>query len=423
MKYVRCRALAVAVLSAITLPAMAVYPTGSGANHTITYDAATYGSTGTITFNDWGYVGPSGAGYNDFYVPGTTGFDANNIGQKQKVVTFGVNSTGTTNIDWQTPDAAKTVKSDAGGITFSNANMDGQVNFYRWGYTTPANSTFNSMEIDKAGNYFVARQNMAFGFYDYFLYKDKTGVNPDQTYDTAINFQPYAISDAKGWCGSVLNSNPNGVSKMAGQVTFDFAFDAYLGNGRPNTGAFANTQIVPGFVMRSYGDYTVNVTTSGGVVQSYSGNAVMNNTNPLTGDLDPAYQNLVSFLGGGVVPKGAWVTADSYNPDGTKKLNADGTWNVTVASGTNLCDPSVETVRASDGAVCFKNSFAGYAFLMRADGSRMLYYINPTGHSNYVATDPAAYASISAVPVPAAVWLFGSGLLGLVGLARKKTNA
>lgn len=28
--------------------------------------------------------------------------------------------------------------------------------------------------------------------------------------------------------------------------------------------------------------------------------------------------------------------------------------------------------------------------------------------------------SITAVPVPAAVWLFGSGLIGLVGLARKK---
>jgi peptidyl-prolyl cis-trans isomerase A (cyclophilin A) len=28
--------------------------------------------------------------------------------------------------------------------------------------------------------------------------------------------------------------------------------------------------------------------------------------------------------------------------------------------------------------------------------------------------------NVSAVPVPAAVWLFGSGLLGLVGVARKK---
>ncbi|MDX2505336.1 MAG: hypothetical protein QNL62_12790 [Gammaproteobacteria bacterium] len=33
----------------------------------------------------------------------------------------------------------------------------------------------------------------------------------------------------------------------------------------------------------------------------------------------------------------------------------------------------------------------------------------------------ATYASFSPVPVPAAVWLFGSGLLGLIGIARRKT--
>ena len=32
-------------------------------------------------------------------------------------------------------------------------------------------------------------------------------------------------------------------------------------------------------------------------------------------------------------------------------------------------------------------------------------------------------ADVSAVPVPAAVWLFGSGLVGLVGVARRKKAA
>jgi len=37
--------------------------------------------------------------------------------------------------------------------------------------------------------------------------------------------------------------------------------------------------------------------------------------------------------------------------------------------------------------------------------------------------DPTLDAgAISSVPVPAAAWLFGSGLLGLVGVARKKTS-
>jgi len=34
-----------------------------------------------------------------------------------------------------------------------------------------------------------------------------------------------------------------------------------------------------------------------------------------------------------------------------------------------------------------------------------------------------AIADLSAVPVPAAVWLFGSGLLGLVGVARRRKTA
>jgi hypothetical protein len=32
-------------------------------------------------------------------------------------------------------------------------------------------------------------------------------------------------------------------------------------------------------------------------------------------------------------------------------------------------------------------------------------------------------ADVSAVPVPAAAWLFGSGLLGLVGVARRKSRS
>ncbi|MFC1772592.1 VPLPA-CTERM sorting domain-containing protein [Pseudomonadota bacterium] len=35
----------------------------------------------------------------------------------------------------------------------------------------------------------------------------------------------------------------------------------------------------------------------------------------------------------------------------------------------------------------------------------------------------AGTVNVSAVPVPAAVWLFGSGLLGLVGMARRKKAA
>ena len=40
--------------------------------------------------------------------------------------------------------------------------------------------------------------------------------------------------------------------------------------------------------------------------------------------------------------------------------------------------------------------------------------------SDTAGIDVAEFTRVSAVPVPAAVWLFGSGFLGLVGVARRK---
>lgn len=355
------------------------------------------GASGYIKFNDWGYVGPNGVGANDFQVG--AGFNSSNIGQIQHVVTNGP--------DWNTPDAGSHIQADLYGAyppdysvsDLYNASMDSGVNFYKWGYTTVAGSTFNNMQIDKAGNYHIARDDMAFQFYDTFAYHDTTGANPDTTYDTNINFQPYAISDAKGWCGSVLTSNPNGLAEMAGQVTFDFAFDAYLGNDpAPGyIGGGSAIQIVPNFVMRSYGSYEVHW-NDGADTLDYAGSAVMNNTNPLTGLLDPAYQNKVSFLGAGVVPLGVWINYD----------NSSSGYSLAATQGA---DGASDGQVREDGAVWHANAFAGYAFLMRADGSRTLEWISPTGHSAYVATT---------VPVPAAAWLLGSGLIGLAGVARRR---
>lgn len=412
MKLARLTPLSLALLAPL---AQAVVPTGTGTAYTTYYPTSTYGgatNNGYITFYDWGYTGPNGAGANDFYVPGSGGFDASRIGQIQDVITL--------DPDLVTPDPMKTVRTDDNASSLTNANMDAQVNFYRWAYTTVGGSTFDNMTIDRAGNYFVARDDMNFQFYDTFSYHDDTGANPDQPYDTTINFQPYAVSDARGWCGSTMIANPNGLDIMAGQVSFDFAFDAYLVDREPVAGQGGGTQIVPDFIMRSYGDYIVNMGTE---LLTYRGSAVINNTNPETGELDPAYQNRVSFLGAGVVPKGVWVTADSYDENGNRILNADSTWQVTVAGdgAASLCDPALDTVRVSDGARCYQNSFAGYAFLMRADGSRTLTWINPEGHSDYITTDPAAYASIGQVPLPAAAWLLGTGLFGLVAAARRRS--
>jgi hypothetical protein len=254
------------------------------------------------------------------------------------------------------------------------------VNFYKWGYTTGGASQFIT-QVDKAGNHYAAKADMSFGLYDLLLYDN--GVDPVQTIDTGINFQPRPISDAYGWCGSVLLADLNAIAPMAGQLKFDVAFDVYMLDGAP-PGGFFSTQVIPGFVMRSYGDYVVNITVGSDNLQ-FVGSTVMNNTNPETGAIDPAFQNLVSFAGAGVIPKGAWV------------LN-DGT-------------PDVQVVdEGTPGAVWHANSFAGYPFLLRADAQRQVIWVNPDGYSDYV------------VPLPAAAWLFGSAVAGLAALRRRRSG-
>ncbi len=59
----------------------------------------------------------------------------------------------------------------------------------------------------------------------------------------------------------------------------------------------------------------------------------------------------------------------------------------------------------------------GYDLLDGVRGNAMADGAFPTFNANFDLN------SVSAVPVPAAVWLFGSGLLGLVGVARRKKAA
>lgn len=422
------------VLGTLASPALASSPatplqmTSAGVNTwTQTYDAATYKSSGTVTFNDWGYTGPTAlggstpVGVNDFKVG--AGYNAANLGQMQKVITKAP--------DWQTSDALQNVTVDMSGVPYPNSNMDGQTQFYQWGYTTPANSTFSNMKIDRAGNYFVAREDMSFGLYNTF---DQPNGAASTQVDTKINFKPYTVSDAAGWCGSVMTSNPNSLEQMAGQITFNIAFDVYFDWNpslatTPKGDYFSSTELIPGMVMRSYGDYTVDITTELGELQHYTGSAVGNNTDPTKvvlgkgSNLDSDYQNQVSFLGAGVIPKEVWVSADSFNPDGSRKMRND--YNPTTGETDSVWDVTIVEAGTA-GARKHVNAYGGYAFLMRADGTRELKLIGPDGHSAYMPTDAAAYTSIgqtAPVPVPAAVWLMGSGLLGLVGVARTRRKS
>ena len=433
-------------------------------------------SGGEVLFNDWNYTGPDGRNATDF--DSINGF--NGATQIQRVVTM--------ESDGVTPDASQSLVTDSVALgagrepRFADANMDTQTNFYGWGYTSPAGSTFSNMQIDADGDYYIARDDMAFNYYGEFDYTnmapdsfDAEGVrivngdrdrNADGTYATTIGFQPYALSDAEGWCGSVMASNPGSLEAMAGQVTFDFGFEAYFPTTPegPGNGAM---QIVKDFQMRSYGtlDVITNTADGGQADLHFTANAVVNNTDagvdPTTGaglvwepvlnldgtaaldgngqprfiqvedkavgagGVDPNSYNEVSFMGGGIVPDFIWILVKP----GTAGVTTDSADNILAvldvdANGNPIIPIDPETGLQMVGElVNHQNSFAGYPFLLRADGIRIIEAMDFSLYSDMSGVPEGALAGVtdlSAVPVPAAVWLFGSGLLGLLGVARRR---
>ena len=384
--------------------------------HTTTLDPAIYnGAGGTITFDDWGFTGPGGRGYNDFApINGFGGLAEGNaldptggIGQMQHVITVAR--------DRKTPDAPYTIRNDAmpspSSTYYPNANMDATVNFYQYGYTTRPGSTFGDasaidwthtlsnkkMLIDYDGDYFVPRTAMNFLRFKTFEYQDMVD-DPDgtdiTTIDTNLQFKPVVLSDAKGWCGSVLASHPAALEAMAGQLQFDVAFNVFYPWGA------SSQEIIPNFHMGSYGTIDMNIVLGDGSTLNYHADAVVNNTNPLSGNktvspstpVDPDYYNLVSFMGGDLVPYGVWM-----NPDGTVYRDA---------AGNVYYDPDVAP--SDPNAIWHKNMFGGYPFLLRADGQRTVDWF-----------DASVYGPYPPVPEPGTLVLLGSGMVGLLCLKKR----
>ena len=76
---------------------------------------------------------------------------------------------------------------------------------------------------------------------------------------------------------------------------------------------------------------------------------------------------------------------------------------------------SVTTATDSLGSLLVPGSF-------NFDATPGNYFVSFFGFADVSAPQLGQYGiEISLVPIPAAVWLFGSGLLGLVGIARRRT--
>ncbi len=76
-----------------------------------------------------------------------------------------------------------------------------------------------------------------------------------------------------------------------------------------------------------------------------------------------------------------------------------------------------------DNAVISETAHNPFAFLSPLSGSSLTIEfdsINLGGLSDDIALDNIRFGQAAVVPVPAAAWLLGSGLIGLLGVARRR---
>ena len=131
----------------------------------------------------------------------------------------------------------------------------------------------------------------------------------------------------------------------------------------------------------------------------------------------------------GFPPNTAWTVGTDLalqqivNIGGT--VNGDVTLNLAVDNGAKVFVNGTEVFFADAGGFTsiweYSQSVAGNLFLVGMNEISVL--TSDYGGLTYFDMELVAADGITPIPVPAAAWLFGSALLGLVGYSRKKSTA
>jgi len=118
----------------------------------------------------------------------------------------------------------------------------------------------------------------------------------------------------------------------------------------------------------------------------------------------------ISFDMRGSVGVGGVVFAEFFS-----ELGTEGTSKAEILFGGGPIFPNSDWTTYSTTATTGPDVSGGVTLQLKVDCGANANCVSDVYFDNVSVT-----ADVSAVPVPAAVWLFGSGLLGLVGVARRK---
>ncbi len=152
------------------------------------------------------------------------------------------------------------------------------------------------------------------------------------------------------------------------------------------------------------------------LTMSLSGLTSSENVSGMYFNLDPSLNpaSLTFTHAGGVTASSITGSADAYKADGDGKY--DILFSFPTGSGFNAGDTSTYTISGISSLTANSFDFGS------APGS-----VGGGGTGSYLAAahvqnTPGSSGSgwVAPVPLPAAVWLFGSGLMGLVGVTRRQ---
>ncbi len=179
------------------------------------------------------------------------------------------------------------------------------------------------------------------------------------------------------------------------------------------------------------------------VIYTYTGNNFTSATDPYTTDMNVTlqFETAIPLTGTGAMTN---VSAEilSYTMyDGRKTLtDSDSPLDIYLNIDTATGIPTEWTIHATNefgrsiGDIVNRMKTIYYSYSGGLDSAEEIeckFIPTEVGECmgfDYIAgadvyNSPGSSGTWSVVPIPAAVWLFGSGLLGLIGVARRKANA
>lgn len=167
----------------------------------------------------------------------------------------------------------------------------------------------------------------------------------------------------------------------------------------------ASIEIVPSVVNETVGNpFMVDI-----VGRDFTGGS----GGSLGGGLEITWDNAVINLQGDLAGLNITFAGDQFFAPAPVLNPGSLSFSVTSFTGVTLSDFDIATLTF--------DTLAPGAFNMGVNVSALDVWTDSDGLVDVTPTGVGASVTVSAVPVPAAVWLFGSGLVGLVGIARRRS--